>query len=194
MEFTLYPSWVVISYHSTFGRHKMTLPTRQWSSALGTFGNGGYVAWDDSVRDADAMIQDMAGEIVPLMPTAVDFDDYVIYNQPNPDEPVAFQVATGSIALSGLDSTPGWLAGVQQTHTYYDDGFFPGKVVLLDAASNNDFSKIPYGSASDPQKAVLLQFGLATNAWASRAGRQATNPRNILTTLNNKLRKQYGLT
>jgi hypothetical protein len=172
----------------------MTIPTKVWNIAIGTHGQGGYEAYDSTPRDAVDMITDLVSEIIPVMPDSVTFDDYVIYVQPAPENPEAFAVGGGSLALDGLDTTPGWIPAVQATYTYYDGGFRPGKLVLLDAASNNNFSKLGFAAMSDIQKAPLVQLGLESNAWASRAGNRPSNPRNLLFTLNRKLRKQYGLT
>jgi hypothetical protein len=192
-EYSLFPSFVRIFYHSVFGRHTMTLPTRQWNVAIGTGGQGGYEAWDTTPRDALAMITDWVGELAGVTPDSVVYDEFVIYNMLAEDAP-ANVVGGGSLAVSGTDATPGWIAGTQATFTFYDTAFLPAKVVVLDAASNNLFNKVPYAAASAAQVAVFDSYALATNAWSSRAGNRPATPRNLLYTLNRKLRKQYGLT
>lgn len=192
-EFSLFPGYIDLRYHSVFGRHTQILPTRAWNPSIGTNGKGGFSAWDDSSRDLVDMVEDMVGEIAGVMPDSVVYDSWTCFAMDSDTSP-SVVVAQGSLAVPGTDTTPGWIPATQATFTFYDTAFLPAKIVLLDAASNNNFSKVPYASASAAQLAVFDSYGLVTNAWSSRAGNRPSGPRNLLYTLNRKLRKQYGLT
>jgi hypothetical protein len=139
------------------------------------------------------MILDMAEGLATCLPDSAAFDSYVIYDEQTVGG-VLVPVNSNSISQAGLDSTPGWFPAVQFTWTFFDSAFLPAKLVLLDAASNGDFSKLSPSAWSSAQEQAPLKFALGSNAWASRAGNQPLTPRNLCQTLNRKLRKQYGLT
>lgn len=192
-RYSLYPAFIQLQYHSLRARHIALLPTRTWNELGGTRGAGGYVAWDGSNRDALDMIEDYTDDMALLMPDSSVIDGWIIFAYPDVDaDPLPR--AAGTLAVAGADTTPGWTPAVQFTYTYFDRSFFPVKNVILDAASNGDFSRTPASGMTSTEIQLPGGFSSDTNAWSSRAGEQPFVIRNLTRTLNRKLRKQYGLT
>lgn len=192
-EHGLYPSFIKVEYHSTFAPHVMLLPTRQWNPLGGTTGHGGYVAWDDSDRDADGMIIDLITELTKICSDEVDFDNYIIYNVPTPGASPIPVAGDDCNALTGIDGTPGWFKATQFTYTFFDTAFNTVKLVLLDASSNGDFSRRSPGSLTSDESSPSAEFMLDTNAWSSRAGFRPSVLRSLAVTINDKLRREYGM-
>lgn len=192
-EYGLGPSYVRIFYRSVFGRHVMTLPTRQYNPLGGTLGFGGYEAWNASNRDAETMITDLCADIAELLPDSSTFESYTIYDQTSIGSGIYVPRATNVIVRDGQDATAGWVAAVQATFTLFDTDFNTAKLVLLDVASNNDFNRVAAADYSSAQNQAPGELLNPANAWSSRAGLQPTENRHLSFTLNKKLRKQYGL-
>lgn len=193
-EHTLFPSFVVVNYHSEMARHKMTLPTRAWNPLGGETVLGGYEAWDSSNRDAVEMINDLVTKLVVRHGATVVYDEAVIYNIP-----VEFGAAypVGNVIFEdavGTDGTPGWYKAVQATFSFYDTGFNESKLVLLDAASDNGFDRRSAATYITAETDIANEWRADTNAWASRAGLQPKTFRTVTYTINDALRKRYGFT
>lgn len=191
-EHTLFPSYVLINYHSEFAKHTQTIQTRLWSSIGGTGSAGAYEAWDTSTRDAEDMINDLVDVLKTNFPASVTFDNAVVYNFPSETQapnPVAF-VTLGQV---GTEGDPGWYKAVQNQITMYDTDFLIAKIVMLDAASFDDFAKRLAGTVHTGQAAVFDELADANNAWASRANNQILAIVSATTKLNDELRKQYDM-
>jgi hypothetical protein len=186
-----WPSFIEIGYTGAFADHVATLCTRAWNSLGGTRGAGGYTAWDGSNRDALDMIEDVTADMALLLPATAVITSWVIFNWLSTTGPIV-PVAAGSLNVAGADASPGWYEASQMTFSFYDSMFKPCKLVLLDAATNNNFSKIAAGSLSSDQSQLPGGFIADVNAWASRAGNQPKTIRNLTQTLNRRLRKKYG--
>ena len=191
-RYETYPSFIQIGYQSAESRHVQTLCTRQWNSLGGTRGAGGYTAWDGSNRDALDMIEDVTADMALMLGLDSLITDWTIFNWLSTTGPIV-PVAAGTLAVAGADTTAGWTPAVQATYTFFDSAFLPAKVVVLDAASNNDFGRVPAGSLTSAQAQLPGGFIADSNAWASRAGNQPTVIRQLSFTLNRKLRKKYHL-
>jgi hypothetical protein len=188
----LSPGFIELGYVSSFARHVATLPTRAWNELGGTRGAGGYLAWDASNRDALDMIEDYAADMALLLPSSVTITDWIIYVKNSPTDP-SVPVMAGSLSVAGSHATPGWSEAVQMTFSIVDTGFYPSKLVVLDAASENTFSKVAGGSLDSTHVQLPGGFIADTNAWSSRAGNQPKTIRNMTVTLNEKLRQSYHL-
>jgi hypothetical protein len=168
----------------------MSLPTRLWNPAGGAGAGGTFPAWDTSTRDAADMVVDLVALLAVAMPDSVTFDDYTIFTQPlETDFPVP--VYSAGLGTAGTDATPGWTQAVQKTFTFYDTTFATAKIVLLDAASNNDFSKHPAGSLTADEIAIGTLFASVGEAWSSRAGFRPATLLSVTRTLNETLRRKY---
>lgn len=189
---SLYPGFLIIDYHSTYAAHKMTIPTRAWNPLGGTAGFGGFVAWDDSDRDLQDMVNDLVTVLRPLVPTTVTFDGWVQYSMAD-EEATPLPRASAAIALAGSASTAGvWWAAVQKQFVFYDTEFQTFKSVILDAMSGNDFSRRDLASLATEDENLIGEFVAETNAWSSRAGNRPQTIRSVTIDLNDKLRNQYG--
>lgn len=189
--FTLRPSFVRIFYHSVLAAHVMNLPTTQWSQALGTNPQGGFLNWNTVDTDADDMVQAFAQTLQDLLPTTGELDSYVIYNYPTAEN-IFVPVAGNTLALVGSDATPGQNAATQKTFTFYDSAFHSSKVVLLDGASDDLWVKKNLASANAFEQALVSVWTDPDWAWSSRQNFQPVTLRSITTTLNRRLRRNYN--
>jgi hypothetical protein len=188
---SLYPSYVVINYHSSYGKHKATIPTRQWNALLGTNGKGGYLNWNEVEVDAADMFEAYAGAWKGMFPSDVSLDDYIIYdydgdpdNSPNP-------VAGDTLALAGTEGTPVSFKAVMSTMTYFDTSYDGGKIISLDCASLGEWER-----RTTPTTAEAATFAVLSDfdwAFSSRSNLRPNLLRSITRKLNDELRKQYGM-
>lgn len=192
MESGLYPSYVKVNYHSIYAQHTMTLPTRRWIPTPVTGANGSYLDWTGTPRDGEDMIHDLFVVLQEICSADVNFDTFIIYDIPTVGD-APQPVSGGVIDLPGTVAVPGWQKAVQTTFTFFDTGFNTAKLVLLDAASLNDFNKHLAGDFSAGEIDVIAQYISDGNAWASRAELRPSVCRSVTQTINDELRKQYGL-
>lgn len=189
---TPYPAFILVRYHSTFAPHVQLLPTKEWNPLAGTNGYGGYEAWDSTERDAKEMIEDFLAKTTLLQSDEIDYDDAVVYTMASPTSPAIPRKVIPLTAVTGQDGTPGYFRAVQFTFTFFDTAFNKSKVVLLDASSNNDFTKrTSYASMSADEKGVVDEWILESNAWASRSNLRPASALSLTKTINDKLRKAY---
>ena len=189
---TLKPSYVEINYHSSYGSHKMILPTREWSPVIVTGDQGSFTSWSSVARDADEMIVDLVTLLVEKFPATVSFDQYTIWNF---DEDADFFVpvaANAITALVGTDGTSAWTEAVQSVMTMFDTEFNTCKLVLLDMNSRNNFARRTAATVDADEQAYFDEFSAAGNAWASRAGFRPAVIRSVSLGINDELKKQYA--
>jgi len=182
---------VLLRYNSTWGAHKMLLPTRTWSAAFGPAGVGGYTAWDTSTIAADDMIEALVTLFLAKFPATVHFTQWQVMQWDAGAEtwnPVAGAVLTG---FAGTDDDPGWSQAVQGVYTFYDTAFQTFKLNLLDMSSRNNFARRASGTYDADEIAIFDELEADTNAWASRAGNQLTSCRSGSLGINDELKKQY---
>src|SRR5258707_7519334 len=125
---SLSPSYIVISYHSLFGTHKMTLPTRQFTPGIG---GGTYEAWDASTVDADTMITDFVDLIKPFFPATVSFDFYEIFNKATAIADSVFMFAA-TLTQVGTSVVAGWSKAAEATFSFKTNANGEYKITLLD--------------------------------------------------------------
>lgn len=187
----LYPSWIKISYHSIFALHQMTIPTRKFNAGIGSHGFGGYTNWAGSPVETDDMVQALVAAMVELYSAEVIFDQFEAFDMDSPDaapHPVAVAPITSG---GGLDGTPGWFEAVQFTYTWFDTAFNTSKLVLLDAASNNNFALRNNATLSAHEQGVRDAIENTAWAWSSRAGFRPSVLRTLSVGVNDALKKQY---
>jgi hypothetical protein len=187
---SLFPSFVRLNYTSLFGAHIATLPTRQWSPGGGTDDSGTFLAWDDSDRDAQAMIVDFATLLADIHRTDTIFDNFTIFSFDSEDAPATPRFSNG-LAIPGTVSPGGWTKAVQTTFTWYDTAFNTAKVVMLDSDSANNFGKHTAASLTAAELAIGTEYATLTNAWSSRANLRPATLLSVTQTLNEKLRRTY---
>lgn len=183
------PAFVKINYHSPLGTHVQIIPTLAWTAGADA---GLFATWSGGTTDAQTMIENLINAIALIAPDGNSYDNFVIYSQPTPDD-IPRPVAQGNLGIAGLDTTPGWWQAVQVTMNFRSSLFGAMKIVVLDAATNNDFSKTTVLPGSG---ALFEVFGLLTvnsNGWAARDNGQVTGFVSQTVTLNEKLRRAYKL-
>jgi hypothetical protein len=191
-EHSLFPSYVKVFYHSIYAQHTMTIPTRRWIPTPVSGANGSYLDWTGTPTDGEVMITALFTALQEICSADVNFDNFIIYDIPvEGDAPQP--VSGGVIDLPGTVATPGWQKAVQTTFTLFDTDFNKMKLVVLDSASLNEFSKHLAGDFSGGELDVIAQLISEDNAWASRAGFRPSVPLSVTQTINDALRKQYGL-
>jgi hypothetical protein len=183
------PAFVKVNYHSAYGVHVAVVPTLSWNAGAD---QGEFATHSSGVVDANDMITDLYTALAGILPTTSVFDNYVIYDQPDPDD-LPVPVATNSLAITGLDASPGWNQAVQVTMTFRTSLFGVFKIVTLDAATNDSFAK----TATLPGSGVLFDvFGLISDPANGWAGQDNGRPSTLISqtvTLNEKLRRAYRL-
>jgi len=189
---TLKPSYAQVFYHSSFGAHVMTQPTRQWTPTIIENPQGSYVAWDDSARDADEMINDLVDVLLPKFKSSVSFDQYTLWNF---DEDAGFFIPVAANALTGkvgTDGTSAWDEAVESIMTVFDTAFNTAKLVLLDMNSRNNFARRTGATVDADEQAMFDVWSGVTYAWASRAGFRPATIRSVSLGINDELKKQYS--
>jgi len=190
MPASVAPAFVKTNYHSIYGIHAAVVPTLAWMDTPGDAGS--FETHGGGIVDAQDMIENLYTALAGILPDTAVFDNFIIYTQPDPDE-LPTPAAQGNLAIPGLDSTPGWAQATQVTMSFRTSNFGVMKIVTLDAATNNDFSK----TSTLPISGVLFTvFGLLTvdtNGWAGRDNGQVQGFISQTITLNEKLRRAYRL-
>lgn len=190
---SLYPSFVQIHYHSQWGPHIQTIPTKQWQSG-GLFGAyGGYTSWSSTLADADVMIGALVDKFAAVSQSGVHWDYAVVYNYPGPlpSDPQPVRVIPLT-QVGALTADPLALA-IQNVYTLYDLGFNTVKLVLLDADASMGLTKQTYGDLDAAHQAIITEFADSAVAWSSRAGLQPGGLRSAISKPNDKLRREYRI-
>jgi hypothetical protein len=190
-ENSLSPASIVIAYHSAYGSHRMTIPTKAWfpTDAGGTLGS--YEAWDLSTVDAEAMVTDLCNTLTKFVPASVVFDDATIYTQADADAPNIPQ-RTASLAIAGVATTTNPSAAVSATFNFKTLENGNAKIVLLDCPFGSAWlaPTLPAGFTSDVND-VISEFTGTGNAWSGRDDARPNILRKITYDVNDKLQKMY---
>lgn len=192
MANSLYPAFVLINYHSTYGPHKMIIPTRAWQATNITGTIGSYTAWDSSQVDAELMVNDLVTTFLPFFLATTSFDAATVYTLASPTSPQLPQATVALTAVGTSTSTTQAKAG--ETHySFRDTGFNLSGITFLDAPVNVGFEPKTPASFSVEDDSLKLEFTAVNRAWSSRAGFRPSVLRRATYDLNGKLRKEYGM-
>lgn len=189
---SLYPAYVVIDYHSAWGTHKMTIPTRAWDYSGGTPASGAFSNWEEGQVEAHTMISALVADLVPFFLPTTTFDLYTIYTMAN-ETALPTPVYSAALGVDGTSVETEWARGVQTTFSFRTDLFGTFKLVLLDAPSAAGFDKILSFDASPAALAILAEVSNLSNAWAGRDGGRPNTLVQIAYTMNEKLRREYNM-
>jgi hypothetical protein len=189
---SLYPAFVVIDYHSLWGAHKMTIPTRAWDYSGGTPASGAFADWEEGQKEADVMVNDLVDELAPFFLATTTFDLYTIYTMASATA-APTPVYSAALGIDGTSIETEQAKGVQTTFTFRTDLFGIFKLVLLDAPAAAGFDRILSFDASPAALAVLGEVSALANAWAGRDGGRPNTLVQIAYTLNEKLRREYNM-
>lgn len=193
-ENSLSPAFVKIEYTSVYGAHVMTVPSVPVEA--GVYAPTGY-AFDlrgaaVSVEVSDAVI-DFVNVIKAFFPATVTFTAATVYAQATP-EASPTPVASFTLGIAGTSGAAGWSQAAQATLTFRADDFTLFKLVFLDFSSGNTWSRNTVVGVGSPLEAVR-NYVTAEATWvASRGGGRPVVFLQESRTLNEALRKRYGLT
>jgi len=191
---SLYPAFVQVFYTSPFGSgHVMQLPLRDWQGGVtGPDPLGFSTAWNEDPIGVLTMLEDLLNELVTQVPDNVAFERATVFTLPEPSGPIQPRATATLVDIVGTDATPGWQKAVQKTFSFYDTEFNQVRIQIMDASSGDDFDKQTDFSSS-PASDIAASFGNVTFAFASRAGFRPSTGISIINTLNDKLRRAYGM-
>jgi hypothetical protein len=191
MANSLFPSFVRLFYHTLYAEHVQTLPTRQWSQGLLTYGL--FLDWNGIGRAADDMIEDLANKAKVVVPSTTVFDYFEVWNYPDEDS-LPQPVATKVLSIAGTSSATGWSEAVQQTFTLRTTDFGIFKFILLDAVTDNFFGKVALADFTTDYNNLMSELMSMDNGWSGRDNARPAIVKGATITLNEKLRREYRLT
>lgn len=188
---SLSPASLVIDYHSSFGAHKMTIPTLVWNPVPLSGALGSYEAWNSSTVDGELMVNELVNGLRPFFPSTVSFDQATTYLQASPTSP---NIPQASVALTqvGTNGSTNPSAAFSATFMFKTLGNHDAKLVCLDVPFGSNWlaDVNPIGFSAD----VLTLEGYFTSLNRAWSGRDDTRPsllRRITYDVNDKLQKLY---
>lgn len=192
-ENALSPAFVKINYQTAFGSHSQTIPTVPY--ILPDIGN---ISGQFDLRGAalSTPAGDAIEEFVNLekvyFPASTTFIDYTIFTQADATS-VATPRYSAPLGIVGTAGVPIWTKATQATLTFRTEEFGLFKLVWLDFAADT-FDRIA-SLAGRAGLAAIVNYVTADVSWMS--GRDDARPTTWLqmsTTLNERLRRAYGMT
>jgi hypothetical protein len=190
---SLYPSFVQIHYHSGWGKHVQTIPTRQWIAPSGGFPYGSYTSWGAGAVGAGDMIGDFVDKVAVIADAHIAWDFAIIFNYPGVPPALPNPVAIVPLTQVGAVTHTDAAIALQQTYTMYDSAFGTFKLVLLDMDATFTLFPKGYADLDADHQAVINQIADNTQAWSSRLGNIPLTLRSAISKPNDKLRKEYSL-
>jgi len=192
-ENSLYPACAVVSYHSLYGAHKMTLPTTAWNAGIGTNGYGGFLGNDGSTpNDALDVLTELLTLLAEFMPATSSFDAATIYTFAEPGA----NAEPHAIVPLGIDGTGVAVTqtkAVQQTWNCRSTSFGQFRLVLLDGFSSSDWAKLYPTDFGADDLAIIGSLTDSVNPWVARDTSPIGQAISKTFTLNDKLRRAYGM-
>lgn len=190
---SLYPAYCQISYHSDFGTHGMTLPTSEWSPVPLSGDLGSFVGWNGTPIDGEVMVAALFNKIKVAFSANVTFDTATMYTLDTPTSPARPRKAT-ALAITGTNATTNWYKAVQHNWMFRDSEYAQSKLTFLDCPIGSGWDPTSDISGSAALTDIVAQWTGLGNAWSSRNGLRPSDFIKITYTLNDKLRKEYGMT
>jgi len=187
---SLSPASVVIDYHSAYGAHKMTLPTKEWFPTSITGDLGSYEDWDGNPVDAEVMVTELLDLLKIFIKTNAAFDNITVYTQATAESPNIPRKGK-AIAIAGTAAT-GYEGAISRTWNMRTTTNGLAKIVLLDATlPATFFNKILPADWNADELAVAAAIGANDRAWSGRDDNQIVTGRSITIDLNDKLQRAY---
>jgi hypothetical protein len=190
---SLFPAYVLIQYTTAYGTHFMTLPTLEWMDETSVGGAGRFAVWAGGSVDADEMINNFVDAIAPFWKADTSFNLYTIYTLADAEATPLPRIAK-ALEQVGTNVTTSWSKAVETTFMMRTDLFGIRRLVFLDAPSGNNFDKISQFDTSPEALAILAELADDGNGWSARDNGKPILLTQITYTLNEKLRKEYGMT
>lgn len=182
------PAFVQIFYHSDFGVHIMTLPTKAYDSVDDTF-----ATWGGTPKDSDDMILELIDKFSFLFPSTVSFDSYRIFSVGAPPDIPFLERAATITGKVGTASSPSWSKAVQGTLSALDSAGQKLRLTFLDSDSAGSFDAIFTLPGSGALFDLFAEWKDASNGWSSRNGQPPSTFLEYSKTLNEKLRREYRM-
>jgi len=187
---SLSPASVVIDYHSAYGPHKMTIPTKEWFPTSITGDLGSYESWNGSPVDAEAMITDLLEKLKVFLKTNAAFDNITVYTQATPTSS-NIPRASKAIAIVGTAAT-GNEAAISRTWNMKTFNNGNMKIELLDTPlPATGFARIRAADFNSGEIDVVNEIESDLKAWSGRDDFQVQVARSITLDLNDKLQRMY---
>lgn len=188
---SLSPASVVIDYHSLYGPHKMTIPTREWFPTAITGELGSYSTWNNTVIDGETMVRALITWLKAFMTATASFDQVTAYTQATAESP-NIPRASVVLGIAGISTNIGNQQAVSATWNFKTTGNGNTKLVLLDTPIRNTwFAKIHPATFDTDQYNVINEFENPNNAWSGRDDNKPDVCRSITYDLNDKLQAMY---
>jgi hypothetical protein len=190
---SLSPASAVISYHTLYGSHKMTVPTTTWFPTSITGSIGSYLDHDGDPLDAEVMWTAYCNLLKPIILTTTVFDSVTVYTQATP---TSDNIPRASVALgiTGTGSTSSKSQAQSATFNFKAGGNTDFKVVLLDQPywSGGFLAQHPADFTADDIAFAAYITG-RTSAIVARSDEIPYELRKITFDLNDKLQKAYRM-
>ena len=187
-QYTLYPAFVKVNYHSPFGTHVMTVPLVEWSDTPNVGGAGSVPQWDSGMIDLDDMMGTFIDLVGDIMPDSIMFDDYVVFKYDDPDE-LPHPVAGKALGIPGLDAGVA-VRAASGTFNFRTTAFHPFKLVLLDITPPADFADDLPGGFNAGQIALINFLTGNDHGIAGRDGKQPLSCISVTYNINDRLKKR----
>lgn len=188
---SLSPASVVVAYHSAYGAHRMTIPTREWFPTGITGALGSFLAWDLTTIDGELMITNLINELAAVLQSTCAFDFVTVYTKDDADAP-NIPRASLPISIPGTSVSTGQSAAVSTSFLFKTTGNGIAKLVLLDSPiGSNWFAPILPASFGSLITDISDEFESASNAWSGRDDNRPDSCFKVTFDLNDKLQKQY---
>jgi hypothetical protein len=171
----------------------MTMPTKVWIDNPSPGGTGEFESWSGGGIDADDMVNDLVDLFAPFFKPHVSFDSYAIYTLADA-EATPVPRAAKQLTQVGTQAGTYWDKAVETTFMFRTDLFGIRRLTFLDAMAPSSFDKIDTFSTSPEAIAIRDQLADDSQAWSARDNGKPVILSQITYTLNEKLRKEYGMT
>lgn len=192
-EYTKFPAYIDIEYHSPYGVHHMQLKTREWNPASLTGSLGSYLDWNDNPTDAEAMIDYLVTRLKPFFLATTNFDVATIYTLDAVGAP-AIPRAGKTLDEAGTSVSTTQAKAAQHTLTFRDTGWNVSRLVFLDAPVSAGFEPISDVTGVTAMENLIAAWTSSDLAFASMADLRPATFRKVVYTLNDTLRRKYGMT
>lgn len=192
-ENSLSPASAVLSVHSLYGIHKMTVPTTAWFPTPLTGTIGSYLDHDGDPLDAEGMWVDFCNLLRPFILPSWVFDSVTIYTMATAESP-NIPRASASLGIVGTSTLPGQSQAQSSTFNFKTAANGNFKVVLLDVPLGSQGFKAIH--PADFPSAVTDFADFVTGRNTAITGRDDSIPsvlRKITYDLNDKLQKEYKM-
>lgn len=187
------PAFVVIEQHSAYGKHKMTIPTLEWFPTPITGNLGSFQAHNSVPIDGEVMVNALIDTFLPLFLATSSFDVATVYTKADAASPSRPRAAV-AIASPGTSVATTQAKATQHNWMFRDDEYAQAKLVFLDAPIGINFDPTSDISGNADLLALVAEYTALSNGWSTRNGLRPSNFIKITYTLNDKLRKEYGMT